>query len=118
MDISLTSKTGTVVLNQQPAQIVDSSGTALTPTTHLRSQSLVRLTRSLYAYGGDSNYSSLTDDSNNLTVNQATLTPSITAKGRRPPDGGTKVTLATATVATTFGSDVVNLEVGAPAASS
>ncbi len=46
------------------------------------------------------------------TIAQATLTPSITANGRTY-DGGTTVTLATHSVATTFGSDVVSLEVGA-----
>ena len=45
-------------------------------------------------------------------INQATLTPSITANGKTY-DGGTTVTLASQTVATTFGSDVVSLEVGA-----
>ena len=45
-------------------------------------------------------------------INQATLTPSITANGKTY-DGGTTVTLTSQTVATTFGSDVVSLEVGA-----
>ena len=64
--------------------------------------------------GGDAaNYTlSSTTASTTAVIAQATLTPSIAANGRTY-NGGTTVTLASQTVATTFGSDQVSLEVGA-----